>query len=33
MIGGYTYENELEKVARGIGIYHLLDRTLAAVSG
>jgi ATP-binding cassette, subfamily F, member 3 len=33
MIGGYTYENEIERVARGIGIYHLLERTLQAVSG
>ena len=33
LIGGYTYENELERVARGIGIYHLLGRTLEAVSG
>ena len=32
LIGGYTYENDLEKVARGIGIFHLLDRTLQAVS-
>ena len=28
LIGGYTYENELERVARGIGIFHLLGRTL-----
>lgn len=33
LIGGYTYENEIEKVARGIGIFHLLERTLAEVSG
>lgn len=33
MIGWYTYLNEIEKVARGIGIFHLLDRTLEAVSG
>ena len=33
MIGGYTYNGEIEKVARGIGIFHLLDRTLEAVSG
>jgi ATP-binding cassette, subfamily F, member 3 len=32
-IGGYTYENDLERVARGIGIYDLLDRTLAGISG
>ncbi len=32
LIWGYTYENELERVARGIGIYHLLSRTLAEVS-
>ncbi len=29
---GYTYENEIERVARGIGIFHLLDRTLEWVS-
>lgn len=33
LIGGYTYENELERVARGIGIFHLLERTLEGVSG
>ncbi len=33
LIGGYTYENELERVARGIGIFHLLDRTLHDTSG
>lgn len=33
LIGGYTYENEIEKVARGIGIFHLLERPLAEVSG
>jgi ATPase subunit of ABC transporter with duplicated ATPase domains len=32
-IGGYTYENDLERVARGIGIYDLLGRTLAGISG
>lgn len=32
-IGGYTYENEIEKVARGIWIFHLLERTLKDVSG
>lgn len=32
LIGGYTYENEIERVARGIGIDHLLERTLAEVS-
>jgi ATP-binding cassette subfamily F protein 3 len=32
-IGGYTYMNEVEKVARGIGIYDLLEKTLAQVSG
>jgi ATP-binding cassette subfamily F protein 3 len=30
--GGYTYENEVEKVARGIGIFHLLERTLHDIS-
>ncbi len=33
LIGWYTYENEIERVSRGIGIYHLLDRTLSDVSG
>ena len=33
LIGWYTYENEIERVARGIGIFGLLDRTLDAVSG
>ncbi len=33
LIWGYTYDNEIERVARGIGIFHLLDRTLEAVSG
>lgn len=33
LIGGYTYDNEVERVARGIGIFHLLDRTLHDVSG
>jgi ATP-binding cassette subfamily F protein 3 len=32
-IGGYTYENEVEKVSRGIWIFHLLSRTLKEVSG
>lgn len=31
-LGGYTYENEIERVSRGIGIYHLLGRTLHDVS-
>jgi ATP-binding cassette, subfamily F, member 3 len=29
---GYTYENEIEKVARGIGIFHLLEKALSEVS-
>lgn len=33
LIGGYTYENEVERVARGIGIFHLLNKTLSDVSG
>lgn len=33
LIGWYTYENEIERVSRGIGIFHLLDRPLADVSG
>lgn len=32
-IDGYTYMHTVERVARGIGIFHLLDRTLAEVSG
>ena len=32
-LGGYTYENEIERVARGIGIFHLLERKLTEVSG
>lgn len=32
LLGGYTYENEVEKVARGIGIFHLLSKTLGEVS-
>lgn len=33
LLGGYTYENEVERVARGIGIFHLIEKPLAAVSG
>lgn len=33
LIGGYIYENEIEKVARGIGVFHLLERKVKAVSG
>ncbi len=33
LLGGYTYENEVEKVARGIGVFHLLERKLSEVSG
>jgi ATP-binding cassette, subfamily F, member 3 len=33
MLGGYTYENEVERVARGIGIYDLIEKPLANVSG
>ena len=33
LIGWYTYENDIEKVSRWIGIFHLLDRTLHDVSG
>lgn len=32
-LGWYTYENEIERVARGIGIFHLLERKLTEVSG
>jgi len=33
LLGGYTYENEVERVARGIGIWHLIEKPLASVSG
>lgn len=33
LIGGYTYENEVERVARGIGIFELLEKPLSHVSG
>ncbi len=33
LIGWYTYENEIERVARGIWIFQLLDNTLSWVSG
>lgn len=33
LLGGYTYNHEIERVARGIGVFHLLDRTLHNVSG
>ncbi|MFZ2256209.1 MAG: hypothetical protein WAW59_00385 [Patescibacteria group bacterium] len=33
LLGGYTYENEVERVARGIGIFHLIEKPLVAVSG
>ena len=33
LIGGYTYENEAERVGRGIGIFHLLEKPLSEVSG
>ncbi len=33
LLGGYTYENEIERVARGIGIFHLLEKRLSEVSG
>jgi ATP-binding cassette subfamily F protein 3 len=32
LLGGYTYENEVERVARGIGIFHLIEKPLASVS-
>lgn len=32
-IGGYDYEREIDRVARGIGIFHLLDSKLKEVSG
>ena len=33
LLGGYTYENEVERVARGIGIFDLLEKPLSNVSG
>ncbi len=33
LLGGYTYENEIERVARGIGIFPLLEKRLSEVSG
>lgn len=33
LLGGYTYENDVERVSRGIGIFHLLEKTLSEVSG
>lgn len=32
VLGGYTYENEIERVSRGIGIFHLLEKSLHDVS-
>ena len=33
ILWGYVYENEIERVSRGIGIFHLLERKLSEVSG
>lgn len=33
LLWGYTYDNDVEKVARGIGIFHLLWKILSEVSG
>lgn len=33
LIGWYTYENDVERVSRGIGIFHLLEKPLSEVSG
>lgn len=33
MLGGYEVENRLERVARGIGIFELLERPIREVSG
>ena len=33
LLGWYTYDNDIERVSRGIGIFHLLEKTLAEVSG
>lgn len=32
LIGGYTYENDVERVSRGIGIFSLLEKPLSEVS-
>lgn len=33
LIGWYTYENEIERVARGIWIFQLLEKKLSGISG
>jgi ATPase subunit of ABC transporter with duplicated ATPase domains len=33
MIGGYDYGREIDRVARGLGIFDLLDRSVQEVSG
>lgn len=33
LIWGYTYENDVERVSRGIGIFSLLEKPLSEVSG
>lgn len=33
MLGGYETENKIERVARGIGIFELLERSISEVSG
>lgn len=33
MLGGYDFEREIDRVGRGIGIFHLLDSKISEVSG
>ena len=33
LLGGYTYDNDIERVSRGLAIFHLLEKPLAEVSG
>lgn len=32
MLGGYDYEREIDRVARGLGIFELLGRSVREVS-
>lgn len=33
LLGGYTYDNDIERVSRGLGIFGLLEKSLSDVSG
>jgi ATPase subunit of ABC transporter with duplicated ATPase domains len=33
MLGGYDFDREIDRVARGLGIFDLLDRSVKEVSG